>query len=702
MKKITYILLSACFLLTSCEDFLNRDPDAKVGSGDYFTDEGSLLTYTNGFIQKYTPSAADLGYGDGYSDIMATEKSFTFLTNASWTPDLQSGWSISNWTPIYNINYFLVHMREAKGLSEATYNHYEGTARFWRAWQYFEKVKTFGAVPWYDEPIDPDDDEQLYKGRDPRDAWAFVERICGVCTGIHALAAVRSVEDALGIKIPKNANIMRNLVNATLYVHDHLVHFYQLSALDWVDVVSALEADPRETAAIQQKISPSHPLASVGYFRDVQNRLKKFVASGQLGIFKNGYWGHPAMKLPPAVNLLAVTHYLEVLDFQKEIIKIHTILGGKNPHPNYLVGGMACPINMHDTGAQGTMVNEVTLNYMRDIAKRSLEIVENVYLPDIKAIAGFYPEWFKYGAGLSNKNVLCYGEFPEIANDWSDASMQLPRGAIINGNLNEVHDVDLRDLNEIQEFVDHSWYRYPDASKGLHPWEGITEQAFELSKGSVGDKTKFEWLGADGKYSWIKSPRWKGHMMEVGPLSRLVMGVAKNVPHIKEPAMALLEELNAPLEAVFSTLGRHAARALECRWAAQKMVQYVDDLTANIRAGDECAANMEKWEPSTWPKEARGVGFCEAPRGALGHWCVIKDTRIANWQAIVPTTWNASPRSPSGELGAFEQSLIGTPVAVEDQPLEIIRTIHSFDPCLACATHLLSPKGEELCSVKVR
>lgn len=544
--------------------------------------------------------------------------------------------------------------------------------------------------------------EVILKGRDPRDAWAFVERICGVCTGIHALAAVRSVEDALGIKIPKNANIMRNLVNATLYVHDHLVHFYQLSALDWVDVVSALEADPRETAAIQQKISPSHPLASVGYFRDVQNRLKKFVASGQLGIFKNGYWGHPAMKLPPAVNLLAVTHYLEVLDFQKEIIKIHTILGGKNPHPNYLVGGMACPINMHDTGAQGTMVNEVTLNYMRDIAKRSLEIVENVYLPDIKAIAGFYPEWFKYGAGLSNKNVLCYGEFPEIANDWSDASMQLPRGAIINGNLNEVHDVDLRDLNEIQEFVDHSWYRYPDAGKGLHPWEGITEQAFELSKGSVGDKTKFEWLGADSKYSWIKSPRWKGHMMEVGPLSRLVMGVAKNVPHIKEPAMALLEELNAPLEAVFSTLGRHAARALECRWAAQKMVQYVDDLTANIRAGDECAANMEKWEPSTWPKEARGVGFCEAPRGALGHWCVIKDTRIANWQAIVPTTWNASPRSPSGELGAFEQSLIGTPVAVEDQPLEIIRTIHSFDPCLACATHLLSPKGEELCSVKVR
>ena len=544
--------------------------------------------------------------------------------------------------------------------------------------------------------------EVILKGRDPRDAWAFVERICGVCTGIHALAAVRSVEDAIGIKIPKNANIIRNLMNATLYVHDHIVHFYQLSALDWVDVVSALDADPRETADLQQKISPKHPLASVGYFRDVQNRLKKFVASGQLGIFNKGYWGHPEMKLPPAMNLLAVTHYLEVLDFQKEIVRIHTILGGKNPHPNYLVGGVACPINVHDTGAQGTMVNEVTLNYMRDIAKRSLEMVENVYLPDIKAIASFYPEWFKVGGGLSGKNVLCYGDFPEVANDWSAASLQLPRGAIIDGKLDEVHDVDLRDLEQIQEFVDHSWYKYPDAAKGLHPWEGVTDQAFELPPGSDGTKTKFKWLSADGKYSWIKSPRWKGHMMEVGPLARLVMGVAKNVPHIKEPALALLQELNLPLEAVFSTLGRHAARALECRWAAQKMVQYVDDLTANIKAGDEAAANMEFWEPKTWPKECRGVGFCEAPRGALGHWCVIKDTRIANWQAIVPTTWNASPRSPEGALGAFESSLIGTPVADPERPLEIIRTIHSFDPCLACATHLYNPEGEELCRVRVR
>lgn len=544
--------------------------------------------------------------------------------------------------------------------------------------------------------------EVILKGRDPRDAWAFVERICGVCTGIHALAAVRSVEDAIGIKIPKNANIIRNLMNATLYVHDHLVHFYQLSALDWVDVVSALNADPRETAALQQKISPRHPLASVGYFRDIQNRLKKFVASGQLGIFKNGYWGHPEMKLSPAVNLLAVTHYLEVLDFQKEIIKIHTILGGKNPHPNYLVGGVACPINMHDTGASGVMVNEVTMNYMRDIAKAAVDIVYNVYLPDLKAIASFYPEWFKYGAALSNKNILCYGDFPEVANDWSEKSMLLPRGAIIDGKFDEIHDVDLRDPEQVQEFVDHSWYKYADGKKGLHPWDGVTDHAFELPPGSDGTATKFAWLGEAGKYSWIKSPRWKGHMMETGPLARVIMGVQKNMPQYKEPALALLKELNLPMEALFSTLGRHAARALECGFMADLLVKYVDDLVANIKAGDEAAANMDKWEPSTWPKECKGVGFCEAPRGALGHWCVIKDGKLTNWQAVVPTTWNASPRDEAGNRGAFENSLIGTPVADPKRPLEIIRTIHSFDPCLACATHVFSPEGEELVSVKVR
>ena len=538
--------------------------------------------------------------------------------------------------------------------------------------------------------------EVILKGRDPRDAWAFVERICGVCTGIHALAAVRSVEDAIGIKIPKNANIIRNLINATLYTQDHVTHFYQLHALDWVDVVSALSADPRETAAIQAKISPHHQLNGVGYFSDIQKRLKDFVATGQLSIFKNGYWGHPAMKLPPAVNLLATAHYLEALDFQREVIKVHTILGGKNPHPNYLVGGVPCPINISGSGSAGNGLNEITLNYIRDIAKYAVEFVNNVYIPDLKAIASFYPEWTKVGG---YKNFLCFGDFPEIENVWDNKSLQMPAGAILDGKLTEVMPVNVKDPAEIQEFVDHSWFKYADGKKGLHPWDGDTVPNYELPKGAEGTRTKFSWLTTNGKYSWVKAPRWKGRAMEVGPLARLAVGIGLNIPHVKEPALALLKELNLPLEAALSTLGRTAARGLECIWTANKMVEYTDALTANIKAGDEAAANMDKWEPSTWPKECKGAGLCEAPRGALGHWCVIKNGKLANWQAIVPTTWNASPRSDDGEVAPFEACLRGTPIADPKRPVEILRTIHSFDPCLACASHLYSADGKEITKV---
>ena len=543
--------------------------------------------------------------------------------------------------------------------------------------------------------------EVILKGRDPRDAWAFVERICGVCTGVHALAAVRSVEDAIGIQIPKNANIIRNLMSATLYAQDHLVHFYQLHGLDWIDVVSALKADPKKTAEIQQAIS-SHPMASPAYFRDVQNRLKKFVASGQLGIFANGYWGNPGYKLPPEVNLLGVTHYLETLDFQKEIVKVHTIFGGKNPHPNYLVGGVPCPINVSDTGAAGVMVNEVTLNYVRDIADRTIAFIDQVYIPDLVAIAGFYKDWFKIGNGIASKNLLCYGDYPEIANDWSDKSLALPSGAIINGNLKEVLPVDLRDPEQIQEWVTHSWYKYSDENIGLHPWDGVTDQNFQLGKGTEGTKTDIKWLGADSKYSWVKSPRWKGHPMETGPLARAIVGYAKGMPAIKEPIDQALKTLGLPFDAMYSTMGRTLARGLEAQWAARKMRQYVDELTANIKAGDTATANIDKWEPSTWPTQCKGVGFAEAPRGALGHWSKIRDTRIENWQAVVPTTWNASPRDHKGQIGAYEAALIGTPMAVPEQPLEILRTLHSFDPCMACATHVMSPEGEELIKVDVR
>jgi len=541
--------------------------------------------------------------------------------------------------------------------------------------------------------------EVILKGRDPRDAWAFTERICGVCTGTHALTSVRAVEDALGIEIPENANSIRNIMQLTLYVHDHLVHFYHLHALDWVDVVSALKADPKATSELAQSIS-SWPKSSPGYFRDLQGRLKRFVESGQLGPFKNGYWGHPGYRLPPEANLMAVAHYLEALDFQKEVVKIHTIYGGKNPHPNWLVGGVPCPINVHGEGAVGA-VNMVSLNQVSQIISDSIDFIRQVYIPDLLAIASFYTDW-TYGGGIANRSLLSYGDIPERANDYSAASLLLPRGAIIDGKLSEIHPVDLRDPAEIQEFVPHSWYSYEDETKGLHPWDGVTKANYVLGPNAKGTRTRIEAVDEGAKYSWIKAPRWKGHAMEVGPLARYVIGYMQGNPEFKEPVDASLKALDLPVDALFTTLGRTLARGLECEWAAVKLKHFQDKLVANIKAGDSSTANTTKWEPATWPKETKGVGFTEAPRGALGHWIVIKDGKIDNYQAVVPTTWNGSPRDTQGNIGAFEASLLGTPMAVPDQPLEILRTLHSFDPCLACSTHVMSPDGTPLSTVTVR
>lgn len=540
--------------------------------------------------------------------------------------------------------------------------------------------------------------EVILKGRDPRDAWAFTQRICGVCTGTHALTSVRAVENALKINVPENANTIRNIMQLALYVHDHLVHFYHLHALDWVDVVSALKADPKATSALAQSISP-WPMSSPGYFKDLQIRLTKFVESGQLGPFKNGYWGHPAYKLPPEANLMAVAHYLEALDFQKEIVKIHTIYGGKNPHPNWLVGGVPCSINVDGTGAVGA-INIERLNLVSSIIDQTVAFVEQVYVPDLVAIAGFYKDWL-YGGGLSSKSVMSYGDLPEYANDYSDKSLMLPRGVIINGNLNEVLPVDLSAPDQIQEFVTHSWYKYADEGKGLHPYDGVTEPNFVLGPNAKGTRTNIEALDESAKYSFLKAPRWKGHAVEVGPLARYIIGYAQGKPEFKEPTEKLLKTLDVPVSALFSTLGRTAARGLECQWAARKLRAAQDKLMASIKAGDLSTANTDKWHPSSWPKDVKGVGFTEAPRGALAHWVKIKDTRIDNYQCVVPTTWNGSPRDPQGNIGAFEAALLDTPMADPNQPLEIIRTLHSFDPCLACSTHVMSEDGQEMAQVKV-
>jgi hydrogenase large subunit len=542
--------------------------------------------------------------------------------------------------------------------------------------------------------------EVILKGRDPRDAWAFVQRICGVCTGTHALTSVRAVEDALKITIPENANSIRNLMQLSLQVQDHLVHFYHLHALDWVNPVNALKADPNATSALQQSISPHNPKSSPGYFRDTQNRLLKFVESGQLGPFKNGYWSNPAYLLPPEADLMAVTHYLEALDFQKDIMKIRTIFGGKDPHPNWLVGGVPCAINIDGVGAVGA-VNMERLNLVSSIIDRTITFIDQVYIPDLLAIAGFYKGWM-YGGGISGQSLLSYGDIPDNANDYSAANLMMPRGAIINGDLSKVHEVDLTDPEQIKEFIPHSWYRYPDESLGLHPWDGVTEPNYRLGPKTKGSRTHIEELDESNKYSWIKAPRWRGHAMEVGPLARYVIGYAQGNKEITEQLNFVLKTLDVPVTALFSTLGRTAARGLEAQWAAGKLRYFMDKMMANIKSGDLATANVTKWDPETWPNSVKGVGFTEAPRGALGHWLKIENTRIANYQCVVPTPWNGSPRDEQGNIGAFEAALMNTRVERPEEPVEILRTLHSFDPCLACSTHIISPDGTELTQVKVR
>jgi hydrogenase large subunit len=531
--------------------------------------------------------------------------------------------------------------------------------------------------------------EVILKGRDPRDAWAFCERICGVCTTVHALASVRAVENAIGIKVPQNAEIIRNIMFLTQMVHDHVVHFYHLHALDWVDIVSSLKADPAATSALAQKVSPSWPKSSVGYFRDTQNRLKKFVDSGQLGLFQNAYWGHPAYKLPPEANLMAVAHYLEALNWQKELVKVHTVFGGKNPHPNYLVGGMASAINLEGDSA----INMERLNLVRGKIEEARAIVEQMYIPDLLAVASFYPEWASIGGGLGN--YMVYGDVPQ--NGIADVkSFRFPRGVILGKNLAEVHDVDPADASQIQEQVSHSWYDYPEGKAALHPWEGVTKANY------TGPKPPYTQLDETKAYSWLKSPRWKGHAMEVGPLSRMLVGYASGRPEFKEVVDGALGALKVPAAALFSTLGRTAARGLETKLCIGWLIEEYSRLITNLKTGDSITADSSRWEPSAWPADCKGYGFTEAPRGALCHWIHIKDGKIENYQAVVPSTWNASPRDAQNQLGAYEAALVGTPVADSQRPVEILRTVHSFDPCLACASHLFGPDGEKLSEVIVR
>jgi hydrogenase large subunit len=538
--------------------------------------------------------------------------------------------------------------------------------------------------------------EIILKGRDPRDAWAFAQRICGVCTLVHGIASVRAVEDALSYEIPINAQLIRNLMIAMQFAHDHVMHFYHLHALDWVDVVSALKADPKATSALAQSIS-SYARSSPGYFADVQERVKRLVESGQLGIFANAYWGSPLYKLPPEANLMAVAHYLDALSWQREIVKLQTIFGGKNPHPNVLVGGTPAAISVHaGPGTGSTALNLVGLQKVASIIEQIRIFIDQVYVPDTLAIASFYKDWFTKGYGEGVGNFMTYGDFSQ-AGTQDPKTFLVPRGAILNRDLSHVEEVDLKAEGDIQEFVAHSWYDYQAGKDtGLHPYQGETKLNY------TGPQPPYANLDTSASYSWIKSPRWKGHAMEVGPLARVLMLYAGK----HEPTVSLvqqsLKQLDLPIEALYSTMGRTAARALEAKLLSDAMPLWFESLMANIKAGDVRTFNEKLWEPSTWPKHTQGVGFLEAPRGSLAHWIVIDDGKISNYQAVVPTTWNAGPRDATGTEGPYEAALKGHRILDPKQPLEILRTVHSFDPCLACAVHVVDPDGAELIQVKIQ
>ncbi len=497
---------------------------------------------------------------------------------------------------------------------------------------------------------------------------------------------MRAVESALNITIPENARLIRNIITAIQYVQDHVIHFYHLHALDWVDIVSALKADPKKTAALAQSIS-DWPKCSEAYFKGIAAKLKEFVERGQLGPFANAYWGHPAYKLPPEANLMAVAHYLEALDWQKDVIRMHATLGSKNPHAQtYIVGGMAVPVDPNSQNA----LNAGSIAFMQKLAEKAKVFVEKVYIPDLLAVAKFYKNWANYGGGVGN--FLACGELPNDGLPNTD-NYWLPSGVIVGKDLSNVLPLD---QEEVDEYVTHSWYSYSEGDKkGIHPFDGETNPNY------TGPKPPYEYLDTDGKYSWMKAPRYEDRPMEVGPLARMLVAYAKGHPEVKGAVDFVLKDLGVGPEVLFSTLGRTAARGVETLVVAQRLPSIIGELAANMKRGDLRTADTSKWEPSTWPSEAKGYGWHEAPRGALCHWIRIKDQKIANYQCVVPSTWNGSPRDAKGQRGPYESALIGTPVADAEQPVEILRTVHSFDPCMACAVHVLDAEGKPVTKIKV-
>ncbi|MFH1242865.1 MAG: nickel-dependent hydrogenase large subunit [Pseudomonadota bacterium] len=503
--------------------------------------------------------------------------------------------------------------------------------------------------------------ELILKGRDPRDAPLFTQRSCGVCTMVHYLSSVRAVEDAVGVMIPDNARIIRNLMHGSQFQHGHIVHFYHLHALDWVDLVSALKADPKQTASLADNVSNA-PWGGAVYFKNVQQRLKTFVESGQLGPFANAYWGHSAYKLPPEANLMATAHYIEALRLQAKAARMHALFGAKNPHlQTFVVGGVTCVADL---------TPDRIAEYLY-LWKETQDFIKDVYIPDLLAVASFYKDW---GAIGGTTNFHAWGDFPLSGKE--PESLFMPRGVILNRDLKGVK---MADQTKVTEHVARAWY---EGSAAKHPYQGETNPRHGN-------------YDTDGKYSWVKAPRYEGQSCEVGPLARVLVAYAWGKKEIQDVVNSVLTKLDIPVTALFSTLGRTAARGIETLVIGNAMEGWVMELVENLKKG-----NTKTYSPWTMPKRAIGVGLNDVARGSLGHWIEIEDGKIKNYQYVAPSTWNLGPRDEKGKLGPVEEALIGTPVADPKKPLEVLRTVHSFDPCVACGVHVIDPDSNQVYKIK--
>ena len=525
--------------------------------------------------------------------------------------------------------------------------------------------------------------ETIVRNRDPRDAGFLLGRICGVCTYSHYRAGIEAVEDALGIVPPLNAQLTRSLMNQALFIHDHPVHFYHLHGLDWCDVVSALSADPALAAKEAFKYTKYPVDAGEGDLLKVKDKLKAFVDKGELGPFANAYWGHETFNFTPEQNLIVASHYLKALEIQRTAAQLMAIFGGKQPHPQSLtVGGVTCIMDLQDPSRMG----EYLVKY-----KEVADFVLNAYYADIKMAGAAY---------LTETTVTKQnGVMNFMASDLVQLNSKeflFDSGIILNGDLSKVYEIN-EDL--ITEEATHAWY---EDNEALHPYDGKTNPKYtgmkdKMTVGPNGVDVPSKSIDDAGKYSWIKSPRYDGKPMEVGPLASMLVSYAKGNEKIKKVVDDFLNETGLPAAALFTTLGRTAARCLQTKAIVDYGLETFNTLIENLKVDQETCApyHIDK------NKDYKGRFIGDVPRGMLSHWVRIKNGVIENYQCVVPSTWNAGPEDAKGQKGPYEANLIGIKVADISKPLEIIRVIHSLDPCIACAVHVMDQKGNDLGVYKV-